>query len=431
MDEDAVSRSVQGSSERTRRAQVISISSGKGGVGKSNVAANLGIALAKQGHRVCVIDADSSLANINILLGILPKLTLSDFLNGERSLAEITLKAPGGIHILPAASGVADHAELSPVQLQRLSKAFQALEQDYDYLIVDNAAGIGKGVRHFIHASHYAVLVVSTEPTSLTDAFALIKVLTQQGFRRPIYTIVNMATDFTEAMGQFKRFAGTVERFLHTRVSFLGYLPKDGEVLRAVRRQRPFVLETPECPASRNLLTMAHAIQRHFSHPGEDNSFLAYWEKLRYEEPDATQSKEIIDRRKHAEPNFALHEAIQWINSSDQTQARQFIELLMDRYNERFGELPLSLEDTIYRQLELKGFDARQIKHLIGALEALYEKQHQRPLHDLDESILRLFVTLDGSKEKMEHLAHELQEIYGKKFQQPLFGLRAVRTASQ
>ncbi len=166
-------------------SRVIAVSSGKGGVGKTSISVNLAIALASRGKRVCVFDADTSLANVNILLNIAPRHTLEQVLDGSRRIEEILVQGPGGITIVPAASGIAQFASLDFKQQTLLLQALHVLEQQFDYQIIDTAAGISENVTTFLEAADHCVLVVTPEPTSLTDAFALVKVLQRRGCKTP------------------------------------------------------------------------------------------------------------------------------------------------------------------------------------------------------------------------------------------------------
>src|SRR6185503_13798982 len=154
--------------------RVIAVASGKGGVGKTNVTANLAVALAREGARVCVLDADLGLANIDVLFGLTPKLSLRDVLRGERRLAEVIVEGPGGVRIIPAASGAAELTALAPSERLRLLAEVDALDEAIDVLLVDAAAGISANVLHFTSAAADTLLVITPEPTALTDAYALM-----------------------------------------------------------------------------------------------------------------------------------------------------------------------------------------------------------------------------------------------------------------
>ena len=201
-------------SDSMNNAKVITVTSGKGGVGKSSTSTNLALSLSALGNKVCIFDADASLANINILLGIQPKFTLQHLLNGEKTLSDITIKGPRGLNIIPGASGVAEYAHLSGKQKSILLSALDRLQQQYDYLIIDTAAGIGDDVLDFVKASQFSIIIITPEPTSLTDSFSLLKVLKRADYQQNSHILVNMAMDYRSSQSIYKRFEAAVKNIL-------------------------------------------------------------------------------------------------------------------------------------------------------------------------------------------------------------------------
>ena len=246
----------------TRTMKTIALTSGKGGVGKSNIAVNLAITLAKRGAKVCILDADTGLANINILLGVAPQYTLEHLLSGEKALSEILVKGPGGIHIIPGASGVASCVELEPEQQALLMTGLDALEPHYDYLIIDTGAGISPAVLHFVAAAQMPIVVITPEPTSLTDAFSLLKVLRRSNFKRPVQVLVNMAPSVNKAHDIFKRFQAAVDKYIGLRVRFLGTIWRDQAIAASVARQYPVALGSPSTPACQDFNLLADNIDK-------------------------------------------------------------------------------------------------------------------------------------------------------------------------
>lgn len=262
------------------RAKTLAITSGKGGVGKSNVATNLAITLAQKGHKVCIFDADTNLANVNILMGLNPHYTIEHLLNGAKTLNEIMVTGPAGLKIIPAASGIADDTEYNPDQKKRLINALESLEQQFDYIIVDTAAGIGKNVTRFLRSVQNILLIISTEPTSLTDAFALLRVLKRGGYNKTIHVLVNMAINFGNGMEVFKRFSGAVDKYLQIPLNFIGYITDDISVRDSVRYQCPVVLYRPDSLASRCFSNIEKGLGAHIVHNDQSNSFSSFWKEL-------------------------------------------------------------------------------------------------------------------------------------------------------
>ncbi|QKQ26415.1 MinD/ParA family protein [Candidatus Reidiella endopervernicosa] len=185
---------------------VIAITSGKGGVGKTSVSTNLGIALASRGQRVCIFDADTGMANINVLLGKSPELTLEHLLSGEHTIDEILIEGPHGVQIVPAASGIADCAQLNHSQHQRLIEALRELESRFDYLLIDTAAGASDTVLEFLRAAQQMVVVITPDPTSMTNAFSLLKIAKNRHIDTPAYILTNQVPNHQKSLEIFQRF---------------------------------------------------------------------------------------------------------------------------------------------------------------------------------------------------------------------------------
>jgi flagellar biosynthesis protein FlhG len=229
---------------------MIAITSGKGGVGKSNISLNLSLYLAKKGFKTCLFDADFGLANINILLGLNPELNLRDLILGEKNLQDIIIEVEGGLHILPGSSGLEEMANLGADQIENLVEALSEMA-DYDFLIFDTSAGISRDVISLCLASPEIVLVITPEPTSLTDAFALLKVLTLNGFRRDINLAINQCQNSSVASLVYKKFRLAARKYLGINALAWGIVYHDGNVTKSVAHQEPFLSRYPDSSASK------------------------------------------------------------------------------------------------------------------------------------------------------------------------------------
>jgi flagellar biosynthesis protein FlhG len=240
-----------------RPVSVTAVTGGKGGVGKTSVAVNLAAALSQRGRRVVLLDGDLGLANADVLLGLSPAYTLAHVLSGERTLEEVLIEAPQGFQLLPAASGCAELAQLGPEEHLALVRAFSSLPMQLDHLIVDTAAGLSHGVLQFSQAAQHVLIVLCDEPASLTDAYALVKVLSRKHGVHRFYVLANQIRSQRTGAQLFESFARVAARFLDVTLEFAGEIPADEALRRSVREQRTVVDAYPGCPAARALKKLA------------------------------------------------------------------------------------------------------------------------------------------------------------------------------
>jgi len=233
-----------------RPVKVIAVTGGKGGVGKSNVAANLAMGLAVRGRRVMLLDADLGLANLDVLLGLRPRHNVADVLEGRCKLEDVLLDGPGGVTVVPAASGIPSMARLDDSQVAGLISAFSELSGDLDALVVDTAAGISPSVLRFTQAAHEVLLVVCDEPTSITDAYAMMKVLSRDHGVKRFRVVSSMTRSPGQGRELFAKLARVADRFLEVGLDHAGTIPWDEYVARAVQQQMPVLHAFPSCWAS-------------------------------------------------------------------------------------------------------------------------------------------------------------------------------------
>jgi flagellar biosynthesis protein FlhG len=248
-------RKEQGASSRrraaaapNRRAVTIAVASGKGGVGKTNVAVNVGLCLRSRGLRVVLVDADLGLANADLVLGLTPRFNLSHLLARQRSWDEVVVQGPGGLGFVAGASGSPGLADLGMPDRQRLGEMFAAA--DCDVLLLDCAAGIHRGVTCFAQAAEVVIVVTTPEPPALTDAYATVKTLAREGYGGSVRLLVNMAESRFEANAVFARMHQVAQKFMNFPIADAGYLLHDSHVELAVRQRVPFVLRYPKCSAA-------------------------------------------------------------------------------------------------------------------------------------------------------------------------------------
>ena len=241
--------------------QLIAITSGKGGVGKTNVVVNLALALSRAKQRVAIFDADFGLANVDVVLGLAPTYHMGHVIEGILPLQKIILEGPEGIHIIPASSGIQDLAVMSQEQRDQLVSQLDQVLSSYDYIFIDTAAGISDNVIRFLLAAPRVVVVCAPEPTAIVDAYALIKVLFRRCPSKDVLVLVNLVADRKEAENVFNQLARVVRRFLGRRIHLLGHVPKDDKVGKAVRRQEPLLISYPKSLVSRSFHRLAEDLQ--------------------------------------------------------------------------------------------------------------------------------------------------------------------------
>jgi flagellar biosynthesis protein FlhG len=263
-----------------RPLRIIGVTSGKGGVGKTNLAANLAVLAAKQGQRVLIIDGDLGLANVEIIYGLRPRHHLGHLLSGDVTIQDVLATGPAGVKVLPAGNGLQQLTRLDDGQRLRLVGALEELEDDFDVVFLDSGAGIGDNVLFFIGAAQEAMLVVSPEPTSLTDAYATIKVLCQDAGVRHFDIVVNQAGNESLARDIFDKLSAVAGRFLDARVRWLGWVPRDENVHRSVMAQRAFVELFPTTPATRALNNVADTLLNEPPPPQLDGGLKFLWSRL-------------------------------------------------------------------------------------------------------------------------------------------------------
>jgi flagellar biosynthesis protein FlhG len=242
------------------RISVVSITSGKGGVGKTNIAANLAYLLAGMKKKTLILDADCGLANIDLILGLTPKYNLYNVLKGEKTLKETLVSGPGGIKILPSSSGIQEMSSLSIEQKLILQDELNNLHPRPDVMLIDTSAGINENVMYFNMISRQILVVVTPEPTSMTDAYALIKVLYQRHAKKRFSLLVNMVKSPEEAKEVFLRLAQATNHFLNLAIEHLGHVAYDANLVKAVKQQKLLAELHPDSPAIHCLRGVAEKI---------------------------------------------------------------------------------------------------------------------------------------------------------------------------
>jgi len=261
--------------------RVMAVSSGKGGVGKSNVVVNLALAFDRLGKRVLIMDADLGLANVDIIMGLAPKYHIGHVLDGSKQLEEVLVKGPGNVLIMPASSGVQQMTRLTDEQKLVLLEVLDGLETEIDILLIDTGAGISDSVLYFNVAAQEKIVVVTSEPTSITDAYALIKVLYTRHGERHFKILTNNVKDDHGGKNIFVQISKVADHFLDgLSLDYLGNIPSDPNVPRAVIQQRPLLAAFPESPASKAFTNLANRLDKAFPPQFNQGNIQFFWKRL-------------------------------------------------------------------------------------------------------------------------------------------------------
>jgi flagellar biosynthesis protein FlhG len=245
-----------------KRAKVVTVTSGKGGVGKTSVTSNLAIALSQKGYRVVIIDADLGLSNIDVVFGIVPKYSLLDSINSEKGILDILCEGPNNIKFISGGSGVQELINLDKNSLEAFTANMSLLDHIADYILIDTGAGLSDTVMNFVLSAEEVLLVVTPEPTSITDAYALVKTVSNIKKDCSINVLINRADSENEAKTVYNNFAAVSERFLGMKMEFLGYLPFEQSFIKSVKLQRPYLLSFPKNYCSKMIYDIADNIIR-------------------------------------------------------------------------------------------------------------------------------------------------------------------------
>ena len=269
-------------SNRKNFTKVIAITSGKGGVGKTNLISNIAFMLAKSGKRVLLMDADLGLGNVDILLGLAPKYNISHVLKGEKDLSDIIVNGPGGISIIPASSGIQKVTDLNEEEKLVLMEQFNSIDDEFDYFLIDTGAGISKNVTYFCVASQNIIVVATPEPTSITDAYALMKVLYKNYQEKKFNLIVNMANNQNDALQVYNTLTLVIDKYLGMEISlsYLGFIPVDNKFPQAVRKQKLISEIFPSGDTAKSFLKIVKKIEKFEVDMTSKGNIQFFWNKL-------------------------------------------------------------------------------------------------------------------------------------------------------
>jgi flagellar biosynthesis protein FlhG len=385
---------------KQQSAHILAVASGKGGVGKTSLVVNTGITLSKMGYKVCLFDADINLANINIMLRVMPEFTLEHVLSGEKDIRDIVVRE-SGISLVPGASGITDFSGLELTQQHRLIQAISTLEQEYDYLLVDTSAGIHDNVLSFIESAHQCLLVISPEPTSLTDAFSLVRVLRKRGYKKRFNVVVNSTISELAARKTYKRFSMAVAKYIGCKVAYLGFVIKDDQLAEAICTQSPVVVCQPSALSSRCFNRLSQTISKMTKQVVERSSLSVFWKKeLSAQVPDFNQQQSSESARLQYVTSNQLtkrqlvvdhkHAVLDFIDDPDMSKEEvdDTMQSFIDAYVRRFNVYPVDPIKTLNHSLEINLIPQKDINDLLNSLQLFYKDDFNRSDKDTSAQYL-------------------------------------------
>ena len=363
-------------SPQTRLPRVVAISSGKGGVGKTSIAVNLGISLAKLGARVCLFDADTGLANVNILLGLNPEYTLEHVLFGTRDIEEIMLDGPYGMKVVPGANGISECVSLHPRQQLRLTRELARIESEFDYLLIDTAAGVSDTTLDFIGAAQHNLVVITGEPTSLTDAFSLIKLLKRRTDTLHHHVVVNMCSSTSQAREIYHRFSAAVEKYIGVETHYMGYVLRDESLRAAVTLQSPVALFPDTDPSSRSFIRLADSLDSATEGSAGKHSFSQYWQQQYRQDHGQPEKPEQLAKPKPNEQTAQERDedyvselrsrllALVEQGNSDVKQLGSLLHQAASVYLSRHGQLPIDIIKLLEQSIQSPERDDQMMRDI-------------------------------------------------------------------
>jgi len=265
---------------QARRLRIFSVTSGKGGVGKTNIVGNLAVCLAGVGRQVLIIDADLGLANVDILFGLTPRENIHTLLRGEKTIEEVLAEGPGGIKILPASSGIRELTDLSTEQRIALLSHLDKLENRFDTVLIDTGSGISSNVMYFNAAAQEIIVVVTPDNSSIADACVLINVLSRDFGEKHFHVLLNLVRNEFEAKSTFRMIERAAEKFPSVSLTYIGFVPRDKTVRKANDEQKSLVLLHPAAPASRSIKSVAETLLNSRSRTALKGTPHFFWKRL-------------------------------------------------------------------------------------------------------------------------------------------------------
>ncbi|MDH5369945.1 MAG: AAA family ATPase, partial [Gammaproteobacteria bacterium] len=365
---------------------------------------NLAVLLAKQDFKVCLYDADANLANVEMMLKLAPEHTLEDVISGQKKLKDITLHE-AGIHIVPGASSLNDFINLTDKQQQRLLKTLMSLAKKYDYLIINNAAGINEYVLSYIKFSNNSIIVITPEPTSMTDAFELLRVLHIRRNKKELNIIVNNVSNSEHAHNVFYQFSATVKKYIGCQLNYLGHVLSDEQINASICFQNPVVLKYPTSPSALNFNDLVIKIMS-LKEEKSFNKDLSSTKKLTLKQhPKFSINADLSNKELTINQPLSTEKLkAKLINSikdkhNDQIKLKEIVQQINSAYTERFGEYVVDLPQVLHDSIKMDRISKNTMHNLIMALHGLYQEQYGISLE------LKPNTSLHNSKESKQKQA--------------------------
>lgn len=403
-------------------ARVIAITSGKIGVGKSILSASLALALSDHAEKICLLDAADGIADIDAPSGMRPEVTFADYLKGQKRLDEVILRFRENLHIVPAASCIAECAGLDAEQRRRLILGLAELDCRYDYLLIDTAVGTEKGVPDVLLAAGTAILVITPDPASLTDAFTLIRILKNRETGIDFHVLVNMAKDRAVSLEVFDRFQSAIKNYLDLNVDYLGYVPLDEALLNGANSLSAVSPAYPSSPARWAVKHIAEVVREQLPAIGETSNFSRYWGGSEFDLTGQMPEPPPMDTAEEPEhpPNTESGPASAESDARPPAPAEETVTSGIAVDTDRVSTSPFDTIRMLRRELEAKEFSENDINEICRTLEAIYQSRGEAPAENADDAIVHLPPDVCESDEKSRELLERLRSGYQLRFQRRL-----------
>lgn len=414
-----------------KSARVIALASGKGGVGKTNLTANLAVALSRYGRRVCVLDADEGVSNVCAITGQRPSCTFSHILSGEKSLNDVMLQGPGGMTIIPGASAISRHGPVAAERSAALVSAIEELETRFDYLLIDTTSGQSADVLSLVLAAPETLMVITPEPASLTEASALLKLLVDRGYSGTLRVVTNMVQNREDSLTIFNQFNRSIQRSHGLTAELIGRIVLDRTIVSSMVEQKPVTLIRPQSLASLCFNALAEALESTYAAFGAGR-FSGWWRRAVQAAVDKEQkpgTAAAVGVDKPAIGTLVKSLAQRVIDEPLTEEAvRSAIRELEEAYKRKFKKPVEEPKALLYEIMNAEEFSESGMLELSFIVDSIFEKRFKRSIRDVEEVFVKLLEDPTVSEARLAWLFETVDDACRRRHGHPVFDLQKTLT---